>query len=61
MSEVQHETIQRETVQRETIQRETMDVDILIVGGGVAGLSTAIHLQKLIEAHNAAIADGSRS
>lgn len=30
-------------------QRESMDVDVVIVGGGVAGLSTAIHLQNLIQ------------
>jgi electron-transferring-flavoprotein dehydrogenase len=41
------------------IQRETMDVDVLIVGGGCAGLATALHLANLIEAHNQAVANGS--
>ncbi len=31
------------------ISREVMEVDVLIVGGGAAGLSAAIHLQKLIQ------------
>ena len=43
------------------VQRETMDIDILVVGGGVAGLSTALHLQNLIEAHNLGCADGSKN
>lgn len=42
------------------IQRETMDVDVLIVGGGSAGLSAAYHLTKLIEKHNAEIESGAR-
>jgi electron-transferring-flavoprotein dehydrogenase len=44
----------------EEIQRETMDVDVLIVGGGAAGLSTALHLQNLIAAHNEAVAAGTK-
>lgn len=43
------------------VQRETMDVDILIVGGGSAGLSAAYHLTSLIEKHNAAIAAGQKT
>ncbi len=31
------------------VQRDSMDVDVLIVGGGPAGLATAIHLTNLIE------------
>ena len=33
----------------EDVTREVMEVDVLIVGGGAAGLSAAIHLQKLIQ------------
>jgi len=32
-----------------TVEREQMEVDVLIVGGGCAGLSAAIHLQKLLQ------------
>lgn len=49
-----------DTVQDE-IQRETMDVDILIVGGGSAGLSAALHLQNLITRHNEEIASGAKT
>jgi electron-transferring-flavoprotein dehydrogenase len=43
---------------QDEIQRETMDVDILIVGGGSAGLSAALHLQNLINKHNEDVASG---
>lgn len=33
----------------EGVTRETMEVDVLIVGGGAAGLSCAYHLSQLIE------------
>lgn len=36
----------------EGVNRETMDVDVLIVGGGSAGLSCALHLSNLIKKHN---------
>ncbi|MBX3039429.1 MAG: electron transfer flavoprotein-ubiquinone oxidoreductase [Bdellovibrionaceae bacterium] len=42
----------------EGVTRETMDVDVLIVGGGSAGLSCALHLANQIEKHNADIAAG---
>ena len=36
----------------EEAEREVMEVDVLFVGGGVAGLSGALHLANLIKAHN---------
>ncbi len=44
----------------EGVTRETMDVDVLIVGGGAAGLSCALHLQNQIEKHNEGIASGKK-
>jgi electron-transferring-flavoprotein dehydrogenase len=44
--------------QNPEITREEMEVDVLIVGGGAAGLSCAIHLKNQIDAHNQAITDG---
>ena len=43
------------------VTREQMDVDILIIGGGAAGLSCAFHLSKQIEKHNQEISSGQRS
>lgn len=45
----------------EGVTRETMDVDVLIVGGGAAGLSCAYHLQSQIQKHNEDIAAGTKS
>jgi len=42
----------------EGVTRETMDVDVLIVGGGAAGLSCALHLQNQIQKHNEDVAAG---
>jgi electron-transferring-flavoprotein dehydrogenase len=36
----------------EEVEREVMEVDVLFVGGGIAGLSGALHLANLIKAHN---------
>jgi electron-transferring-flavoprotein dehydrogenase len=45
----------------EGVTREQMDVDVLIVGGGAAGLSCALHLSQQIEKHNQEISEGKRS
>lgn len=42
----------------EQIEREILDADVVIVGAGCAGLSTAIHLQNLIARHNDQITNG---
>lgn len=44
----------------EGVTREQMDVDVLIVGGGAAGLSCALHLSQQIEKHNQEISEGKR-
>lgn len=44
----------------ENIQREEMEVDVLIVGGGAAGLSTAIRLMQQIASHDQAITEGKK-
>lgn len=36
----------------DSIQREEMEVDLVIVGGGSAGLATAIRFQQKVEAYN---------
>ncbi len=37
-----------------TTEREVLDVDVLFVGGGVAGLAGALHLKHKVDEHNAA-------
>lgn len=42
----------------EGVTRDTMEVDVLIVGGGAAGLACAYRVATQIEQHNQQIADG---
>ena len=43
------------------VTRETMDLDVLIVGGGAAGLSCALHLKNQIDRHNEEISQGKKT
>jgi electron-transferring-flavoprotein dehydrogenase len=40
------------------MERETLDFDVVFVGAGPANLSGAFHLNRLIKAHNEAVANG---
>ncbi len=42
-------------------EREQLEVDVLIVGAGPAGLSTALQLRKLVSEHNRSVEAGTRS
>src|ERR1700746_726126 len=41
----------------EGVERAQMPADVVIVGGGPAGMACALRLSQLIDAHNAAHAD----
>ncbi|MBI1955995.1 MAG: NAD(P)-binding protein, partial [Acidobacteria bacterium] len=41
-------------------ERESLEADVLIVGAGPAGLTTALRLAQLMEQHNAEIDSGVR-
>ena len=43
------------------MERETLEFDVLFVGAGPANLSGALHLSRLIKAHNQGVASGERS
>ncbi|HUV14839.1 MAG TPA: electron transfer flavoprotein-ubiquinone oxidoreductase [Acidobacteriota bacterium] len=43
-----------------SVEREQLEVDVLFVGAGPASLSAALHLVRLIKAHNQAVESGEK-
>jgi len=43
-----------------SVEREQLEVDVLFVGAGPASLSAALHLARLIKAHNQAVESGEK-
>lgn len=54
------ESNSQSNVNLQNIEREVMDVDVLIVGGGAAGLSAALRLVQQIETHNSQVQSGQK-
>src|SRR5258707_13285270 len=42
------------------MERESLEMDVVFVGAGPANLSGALHLTRLVNEHNEAVANGSR-
>ena len=42
------------------MERESLEMDVVFVGAGPANLSGALHLARLIGAHNSAVEGGKR-
>lgn len=57
---MQHSSASSSNFQSQNVEREVMDVDVLIVGGGAAGLSAALRVAQQIESHNADIQSGKK-
>ena len=54
----QGQQAQPQSSQKQEIKREEMEVDLLIVGGGVAGLSAAYHYRQKVKQHNEQVRSG---
>src|SRR4029450_1027203 len=43
------------------MERETLEMDVVFVGAGPANLSGALHLTRLVKAHNESVASGTKA